>query len=72
MNGAPGSAIELELDWRTKTPFLPIDFSSNSPDNGYLTIVIPETSTLADSSKLVCPLYTDVSGIHVDRPRSIS
>jgi hypothetical protein len=72
MNGAPGSAIELELDWRTKTPFLPIDFSSNSPDNGYLTIVIPETSTIADSSNLVCTLYTDVSGIQVDLPRSIS
>jgi hypothetical protein len=72
MNGAPGSAIELELDWRTKTPFLPIDFSSNSPDNGYLTIVIPETSTIAESSNLVCTLYTDVSGIQVDLPRSIS
>lgn len=70
VDGAPGSSIELKLDWRTRPLFLPIDFSSNTPDNGYLSIVIPATSSFPDTP-LVLTLYSDVSGIEVDLPRSV-
>ncbi|APG76776.1 hypothetical protein 2 [Beihai sea slater virus 2] len=69
VDGAPGSSLEFDLDWRKISPFMAIDFSKNDPDNGYLAIVIPATSSFSANDKLIMTLYVDVSGVVVDLAR---
>jgi hypothetical protein len=71
--GAPGEAVELDVQWRTTQPFLTTDPSSNISQNGYITIVIPEFSYLSSQQvSSVITIYADSSALQYSLPRSSS
>jgi hypothetical protein len=70
--GAPGSAVELQLDWRTTVPKLAMDHNSNRSDNGYLLICIPVFSVSPTATELESniTIYSDSSNLQYSLPRS--
>jgi hypothetical protein len=70
--GAPGCAVELELNWRTVVPKLAIDHDQNSADNGYLLICIPLFTLLPTATEIgsQITIYSDVSNLQYSLPRS--
>jgi len=71
VNGAFGSALELDLDWRNVTPQLPIQPNSNFK-NGYVGIAIPIISSTDTTLQHCITIYSDVSELEYRLPRAFS
>lgn len=74
VNGAPGSALTLDLGWRTSVPFLATT-PTDDAENGWLAIAIPSISSLnlsGSTQQHVITLYSDTSALEFSLPRSTS
>lgn len=63
-------AVEVELKWRTPSPYLRT--TSTSPSLGYLNIIIPELSAGNPANlptSLVCTIHVDTSDIELKVPQ---
>ena len=72
VNGAPGTALELDLVWRSPQPYMSTDSYDNRVDLGWLTIAIPASSnmTFAGASyNHTFTIYSDISALEFDLPR---